>query len=380
MIPLINVLADSFEIYCTSWGEGLSLLKRNGLECVEVPPVDVQWGSEGRMAFKRTVRSLPQFYGSFGVQIIREIELIRRRKPNLVISDSRLSAVVAAYTSGVPRLLITNQMRVNLPPLKSRMMRILERINGESLAAFWNAADATIVPDLPPPYTISEDSLQTLRLPRNRYRYVGFFGNHTHNLTSDPDHLFESQFKDDSVRKKVFFMISGPTASRKSLIPKVARAARLLSQEFRVILSKGDPTASSEPKKDGEVMVYDWCPDHEVQSLMRSCDLIVSRAGHETISKVIFAGKPAVLIPIPFHGEQWGNAQKCERLGFARSIDQQSLTAESLASEVRSCIQDCSMLKSVQRIKEVAMQLDGINNAAMIVKWFGGMAQRRNGS
>ncbi|MDG6934702.1 MAG: hypothetical protein JRN68_08385 [Nitrososphaerota archaeon] len=59
MIPLINVLADSFEIYCTSWGEGLSLLKRNGLECVEVPPVDVQWGSEGRMAFKRTVRSLP---------------------------------------------------------------------------------------------------------------------------------------------------------------------------------------------------------------------------------------------------------------------------------------------------------------------------------
>jgi UDP-N-acetylglucosamine--N-acetylmuramyl-(pentapeptide) pyrophosphoryl-undecaprenol N-acetylglucosamine transferase len=369
MLPLIRELSDRFFVYTTSWGEGMQFLRRNGVTCVEVPPVDVQWGSEGRMAFKKTVRNLPKFYGSFGLQILRETEIMSSMQPSLVISDSRLSAVIAANLQSVRCVLVTNQIRVNLPPLRSKMMRFLERVNGESLAAFWNAADVTVVPDLPPPFTISEDSLETLRLPRNRYWYVGFFNGHFKDGTVVMTDGSTTSEKSSGVRKKVFFMISGPSASRLSLLPKVERAAKLLSTDYEVVVSKGNPAGGSEPERVDGMTVFEWCPDEEVKKQIAASDLIVSRAGHETISKVILAGKPALLIPIPFHGEQWGNAKKCERLGFAKALDQYSLTSEQLANQIRLNIEDKSLFKKAFEMKQLAWSMDGLENTVKVVTW-----------
>jgi UDP-N-acetylglucosamine--N-acetylmuramyl-(pentapeptide) pyrophosphoryl-undecaprenol N-acetylglucosamine transferase len=354
-ISLAQRLHSSFDSYFTSWGEGRALAERNGLPCIGVPSVDVEWGEQGRMAFKRTVRRLPRFYGSFGLQIIREMEIMKEMKPRVVISDSRLSAVVAAYRLGIPSLLITNQLRVNLPPIRGKMMRFLERVNGETLSAFWNAASLIVVPDLPPPFTISESSLESLRLPRNRLSYVGFYNGRAEKR--DPE--------SDSDGRRVFFLISGPSVSRAWVTPLMLRAARLLAKDFEVTVSLGDPNGKRTAVERDGVTVYEWCPDTEEKIL--EADLVVARAGHSTIAQLILAAKPAVLVPIPFHGEQWGNAQKCASLGFALAFDQLSTTPQRLAEGVRTAMNDRSMAEKARQLQAIASGRDGLENTARLI-------------
>lgn len=360
-IKLLERLSD-FEFYSTSWGEGEALLTRSGIKCYSVPEVDVKWGEQDRMSFKKTVRSLPKFYGSFGVQVFREVELMKKLKPDAVLSDSRLSAVIAAALLGIPCMLIINQLRINLPPVKGRMMRFLERINGETLSGFWIHADEIVVPDIPPPYTISEYSLSPLRLPENRLNFTGFFAERIRT---------EEKLRKNEVRgkkKRVFFSLSGPFVSRRMVTPLLLGAAEKLSKNsnYDVIFSAGNPNGESTAKKLGNLTYYDWCPDTDEE--IKRADVVVARAGHATISKLIFSGKPGVLVPIPFHGEQWGNAKKCSELGMAKMVDQLNTTSSNLAEVIKSIFEDEEMRKAVMKVKQIAERYDGLGTAALVMK------------
>jgi len=69
-------------------------------------------------------------------------------------------------------------------------------------------------------------------------------------------------------------------------------------------------------------------------------DVIVSRAGHETIMKAISEGKPLVLIPPPNHTEQANNAKRAEELGVAVVLDQSKLDAGGLAGAISACLRN----------------------------------------
>ncbi|MEM3637488.1 MAG: glycosyltransferase [Conexivisphaerales archaeon] len=355
---LLAYLKERCIIYSTSWGEGRAYLNRLGYDCREIPQLDVGWGDQDRMSFKKTVRGLPTFYGTFGLQIYREIEIMKQESPQLVISDSRLSSIIAASYLGIPSVLLTNQLRINLPVLTGKMMRFLERVNGESLAAFWISADAIIVPDLPPPYTISQYSLSPLRLTQNRLTYVGLFAGAKNYIESNPN-------RD---RPKVFFSLTGPLVSRRWIKPLMLKAARMLADTGRVdvVFSSGNPEGSQLPEKIGKLLYYEWCPDTDAQ--IQDSDLVVTRSGHSTISKLVVSGKPSVLIPIPMHGEQWGNAKKCQELGIARAFDQLSTSSSKLFEGIVDAINDQSLKKSAERVREIAVKHDGVRNAVGLLQ------------
>ncbi len=353
---LLKHLEDKYTIYSTSWGEGEAYLNRLGYNCKEVPEVDVGWGDQDRMSFKKTVRNLPKFYGSFGLQVYREIEIMKKEKPVLVLSDSRLSAIMAAEYIGIPSILLTNQLRINLPVLEGKMMRFLERVNAETLAAFWNSSKIIIVPDLPPPYTISQYSLSPLRLTENRLTYVGLF--------ADPQPLKRQTLMN---KPRVFFSLTGPLVSRKLVSKMMFRAARMLadSGKAEVTFSAGDPKGSQIPERIGNLLYYEWCPDTDVH--IADSDLIVTRSGHSTISKLIMMGKPSILIPIPMHGEQWGNARKCQELGIARAYDQLSTSSSMLYEGIIDALHDSSLIQSAHKLREIANKHNGVRNAVNLV-------------
>jgi UDP-N-acetylglucosamine:LPS N-acetylglucosamine transferase len=74
--------------------------------------------------------------------------------------------------------------------------------------------------------------------------------------------------------------------------------------------------------------VYDWVEDQ--YQLLKASSVVISRAGHGTIMKAIMLGKPMILIPIPDHTEQYGNAKRASQLGLAEIVPQREITAERL--------------------------------------------------
>ena len=66
-------------------------------------------------------------------------------------------------------------------------------------------------------------------------------------------------------------------------------------------------------------------------------DLVLSRAGSQTLAELAAAGRPAILVPFgaATHGHQAGNAEVFARAGAAVAIAETSLSAEGLARTVR---------------------------------------------
>jgi UDP-N-acetylglucosamine--N-acetylmuramyl-(pentapeptide) pyrophosphoryl-undecaprenol N-acetylglucosamine transferase len=66
-------------------------------------------------------------------------------------------------------------------------------------------------------------------------------------------------------------------------------------------------------------------------------DLVLSRAGSQTLAELAAAGRPAILVPFgaATHGHQSGNAELFARAGAAIAMAEASLSAEKLARAVR---------------------------------------------
>ena len=77
-----------------------------------------------------------------------------------------------------------------------------------------------------------------------------------------------------------------------------------------------------------------------------------------------------VTIPIQNHGEQLGNSEKVERMKIGIRLIPSNTTGYDIGEAIHKILDDQSYLKNVQKIKEVADGLDGINNALNIIRSF----------
>lgn len=90
--------------------------------------------------------------------------------------------------------------------------------------------------------------------------------------------------------------------------------------------------------------------------VLNLADLVISRAGANTVTELAALGKPAILIPLPWAGqnEQLENAQLLEKAGTALILEQKDLTGESLYQCTMTMIQN---LKIYQRNLKEAQKL-----------------------
>ena len=42
------------------------------------------------------------------------------------------------------------------------------------MGGLWNTSDKILIPDLPPPYTISEETINTVKSIKSKINYIGF--------------------------------------------------------------------------------------------------------------------------------------------------------------------------------------------------------------
>jgi UDP-N-acetylglucosamine--N-acetylmuramyl-(pentapeptide) pyrophosphoryl-undecaprenol N-acetylglucosamine transferase len=79
----------------------------------------------------------------------------------------------------------------------------------------------------------------------------------------------------------------------------------------------------------------------EMAFALAAADLVISRAGANTIAELAALGKPTVLIPnYEMAGHQVENARVLSRAGAARVLDGERLTAQQLVGEVKRLIGD----------------------------------------
>lgn len=82
--------------------------------------------------------------------------------------------------------------------------------------------------------------------------------------------------------------------------------------------------------------LYEQIDPKEMFKIYDRSDLIISRAGANTVSEIFVTKIPALLIPIPwsYGDEQTKNARYLEKIGVAKVLNQESLTGAKLYKEI----------------------------------------------
>lgn len=368
--PIANALASAgAEVVYSTYSDGLDYARRRGLPTLPTVPIGFKVRDDGTVDFKMTATTSGFSLGvrRFLRQLRAEIRNIKRFRPNVVLSDSRVSSLIAGKLMGVPVALILNQFRVDIvrkPSAKKiapveRLFFLIANIFWLFFRTFlggvWARSDLMLIPDFPAPYTISASTLAIPKRYKKKVKLIGPI------VSDEPSRgpLNRSLFF--ACRKTLIYAaVSGPKTERKVLADLLLDSLKQFPSQCEVVVSRGEPNGSSAPVRDGNLTVYDWIEDQ--YEILKASDVVISRAGHGTIMKAIMLGKPMILVPIPDHTEQYGNAKRASQLGFAQTVPQGEVTAERLLDATRRLLE--SPQAGIERLKRHTPSTEAISIAA----------------
>ncbi len=365
-VPIARKLMnEGAEILFSTYRDAIGYIKQEGLPLVEAPSIGFRVKPDGTVDFRQTVANPGPIFASFTLmkQIEAEIEFMRAFKPDIVVSDSRVSPLLAAKLLGIPDLCILNQFQIIIPR-RNRLLRLAKLVDTGALATIgkiWTSGAAHLmIPDFPPPYTLSAGNL---RIPESYGKRVQLIGPilpvHPDDLPSKQE--LRSRLGLDADLPLVFAPISGPTKERAYFTGILAQILRNFPDHYQVVLSLGYPNSSMEPINYGNVTIYGWIPNRFEH--LKACDLIISRAGHGTITQAMCYGKPMILVPTPGHTEQLNNARRVRELGVANVLDQDALNKEILVDAIGNILTDRSYVTRTEKLQKLVSKLNGLDAA-----------------
>lgn len=177
--------------------------------------------------------------------------------------------------------------------------------------------------------------------------------------------------------KKTIYITGGKQGSHtinevvKSILPS-------LLENYNLILQCGSSTLYNDYSKlkelknqlpqplEQRLILKDYFPEGEIGSVYDLCDLVVSRAGANTLYEVAALGKVAIFIPIPWlpYDEQTQNAQILVKAGSAKLLRQKNLTGEKLLEEIKEVFQN---FKEYSLVAQKAKSLVKLEAAEKII-------------
>ena len=358
---------DEFDVRFSSSGQGLTHFRASGEggRTETSPPLDVEWTADGGFASNSVLPRFPLMFNKFLRQVAFEGRAIDRFDPSLVISDSKLSVVLAAWSRSKPVVIMLNQFKILFPPrFRSRAGLLFEGIAGDALGLMWSLGDRVLVTDLPPPYTIGEENLTGMSMSKI-IRFTGFTVPRVE-VGEERLRKVKAELGLDS-RPLIFCPVSGPDVTKGKFAEILLKTGEELARDHNFVVSMGIAGGSTEPRRlAGGGWLYDWCPVKD--ELFELSGVLVARAGLSTIAQCIDRLKPAVLVPIRNHPEQISNAEKFERLGLGVAIRSERLTPLNLVESVEKCATDQSYRKKLEVVCAVSRRYRGVETCAEIIR------------
>lgn len=372
MLAVARRLANAgVEVVFSSYGRAVDMVERCGLPCLRTRLISYEVDGEGDVDVRGTVAKSPVNIYRFARQVGDELYYMGVLKPVVVVSDSRLSTLLAAKVYGIPSILVLSQLKVIIPvkapsSQKLKVKRLAEEGLYRLLERLWRLADEILIPDFPPPYTIARANMVEGPLPP-KVRFIG------PTIPAWPDELpLREEVREAlGVRGRlVVASFTGVGGEGRALMEEFLRelAECELPSDVTVIVSRGIPLSSTalERVRRG-VYVCDWLPNRHLY--VRAADALVTHGGHTSVMEAVVFGVPAVHVVRRTHTERLGISMTTEALGVARTHvveegrDLYAALQWALSDEAREAAQrlarEVSGLKGDVTVAERALALAG---------------------
>lgn len=364
-----KLLERGDDVIFSTYSDACNYLTYEKMPFIQAPPINFAVKDDGEVDFRQTTA----YPGAFSIliflnQVTTEIKHIRAFKPDIIISDSRASPILAAKLLGLPVLTILNLYRVTIPRERRflRLARIADSGIFTVLGHLWNMSEEILIPDFPEPYTLSENNLGIPPWRKNHIRLVGPV------IPLKPSELPDQK----EIRRKlnllegrvIFVPISGPSQEKEYFTRQMLEILTKIPMNYRVIVSLANPNFSSEPSEKGNITIYNWLPNRF--EFLKACDMVISRAGLGTITQSICYGKPMLLIPTPSQTEQQNNAYRAETLGVAKVLYQKKICPQNILDNIKEIFSDGYVERADNMRREVE-RYNATDNIIQTMDYYG---------
>jgi uncharacterized protein (TIGR00661 family) len=266
---------------------------------------------------------------------------IHKIKPDLVVADGDLHALRMAARWHFPAVYIANLIRPSygFSAFLNPGERYVER--------YVKTCTKVIIPDNPPPYTISECNLGDL----------GSIG--ISKKTEFVGSLLDTTYVKGS-EEHIFAPISGPYGTRAKLEKMIFPVLENL--ETKSIISLGIPDKKINIKK-GNCHILSWLSIQKRHEAMKNAKLIVFSGGHMSCFETIKYAKPSICIPT--QPEQMGNAAKLQKLNCSISVK----NMQELKDAVQKIEKENKLfIRNITTLNRFSDKYKGLDRAAEIIE------------
>ncbi len=135
---------------------------------------------------------------------------------------------------------------------------------------------------------------------------------------------------------KPILLVTGGSLGSVAVNKAVRSILTKLLENFDIIHLCGKNNVDDSLKNIKGYIQYDYIKD-ELKDMFAAADVIISRAGANTICELLALRKPNILIPLPAsqsRGDQILNAASFERQGFSKVLDEEKLSDDILLNSI----------------------------------------------
>ncbi len=152
-------------------------------------------------------------------------------------------------------------------------------------------------------------------------------------------------------------LVTGGNQGSHLINEKIKNLLLKLNENYVVIHQTGDSKfndyeilvqSRNQLKYPERYFVTKWIDAIDMSYIYRKIDLIISRAGANTLLEIAYFGVPAIVIPIPFiyKDEQTVNAKFFESKGLCIYMNQNSLNENKLFEEISNTFKDYEQIRN----------------------------------
>lgn len=338
------------EVFLGSYGYVYDYLKSQKLcKVFKIPREWQMKGKEGKFSVGKTFLStIKIILTKYRTLINKEKEIMKKKRINCVISDGRISPIIAgSYHLGLPLIFMTN-----MTTIRKRFLGKVERyLLSPSMGFFGKYGvvllDEIIIPDFLPPNDISHYLLAKNSNVKKKTSFVGPV-------------VRKNLYKSVPIkkRKKTVLAVVGGHEYRKPLLDCIVKTARLCKDINFIIISR----LIKRERVEGNVKLLPFVKN--LYPYMRASDLIITQSGHSTVMETLCLGKTGILIPDKRQYEQEAIARRAKELKLFEKVTHDRLSPKTLMKKIDILLNDKSYRKNAQKLSKIARKSNGPKRVA----------------
>jgi len=305
-------------------------------------------GEDGFFSLKKTLFCSKWILFDMVFSAMSVSRIISRHRFDCVVCDTMYGGVIAARVHRLPVVFITNQNHFNGPGnTTNSVWTILNFL----IRRYLRLAHHILVPDYPPPDTVSEYNIVVPEGEERGYHFTGPF------LDVDPDRYTYAN-------RTIFTSFGGEPYKLPLYQMLKVIADRNKDLRFEVFY-----TGPVLPESSDNFVSHGYVPN--LYEHLAQAHIAIVHGGLTTLHEAMLFEKPVLIIMDPNHPEQQNNARKIVDIGAGTSVDGRYASCDLLEEKIAETMKCCP-----RPIRNAHPVMNGRKTAAKIILAAAGRRQR----